>query len=407
MLLLLLLVTAALVLSYKHCARRSYGRCELFMGDEYESVFVPKSEDDNDKEDLSGKPFTITITQDSFAIIAAEKSTVFARFHQSDNRFFVNITDHYAVPARHACPSNRVGQYEIRFLDHNNMCRVVKLFRIRDDCEMRKNLFGPEITLLKKPCRGPSDGICSIQERTVWVGEKRHDARSWFVFGGNNAYIETAISFPNVHTQYFGRVAVNDKSFHSRSSTSEASSTSSSLTFDDSMIAFTELASFPPGKECPLLQNTGIYRVKGLELTSTTLTDGTYSPLHGVNSRIHYSSSTSSSDIELKKREIASDDSSSSSSSSSSSDSSSYKERLSTESSVGNSYDERVYHRSSSKNNCGVLDFGEHQFVEDECDARKHRLSNRGLVGVDSCRGGVPPECTCNTDRTDCSEKKK
>jgi len=360
------------------------------MGDQFESVFEPKNADDKNHEELSGKPFTVTITQDSFAIIAAERSTVYARFHQSDDRMFINVTDHYAIPTQHGCRPEQVGQYELRFMDHSGACRVLKLLRLSEDCQMRKNLWGSELTLLKKPCRGPSDGICSIQERTVWVNNKKREMRSWFVFGGNDAYIETSVSFPNVRTQYFGRVAVNDKSFHSRSTSSEASSTSSSLTFDDSLLAFTEYASFPPGKQCPLLEGTGFYRVKGLELTSETLTDGTYSPLHGVNSRIHYASSSSTSDYEQKKkRDVDGRD-----------------KRLSTESSVGNSYDERVYHRDSSKNNCGVLDFGEHEFVEDRCEARKHRLADRGLVGIDSCRGGVPPECTCDSDHTDCSEKK-
>jgi hypothetical protein len=118
--------------------------------------------------------------------------------------------------------------------------------------------------------------------------------------------------------------------------------------------------------------------VKGLELTSETLTDGTYSPLHGVYSRIHYSrsSSISDSDGDLKKRDV---DASSSSSSSSSSET----VRLTTESSVSSSYDERVFHRSTSKDNCGVLEFNEHEFVEDRCEARKHRLQNRGLVRVE------------------------
>lgn len=71
------------------------------MGDEYESVFEPKNENDKNHEELSGKPFTVTITQDSFAIIAAERSTVYARFHQSDNRMFINVTDHYAIPTQH------------------------------------------------------------------------------------------------------------------------------------------------------------------------------------------------------------------------------------------------------------------------------------------------------------------
>jgi hypothetical protein len=253
--------------------------CELFMGDQYEGVFEPKDPDSRNYEELSGKPFTITITQDSFAIVASERSTVYAQFKQSDNRMFINVTDHYAVPTHHGsfalflfylyfyywfsplgCPANEVGQYELRFIDHTGLCRVAKLFRIKEQCGMRSRLWGSELTLLKKPCRGPSDGICSIQERTVWVNEKKHDTRSWFVFGGNDAYVETSISFPNVRTQYFGRVSVNDKSFHSRSSSSEASSTSSSLTFDDSLLAFTEYASYPPGRQCTLLEGTGFYR---------------------------------------------------------------------------------------------------------------------------------------------------
>ena len=137
-------------------------------------------------------------------------------------------------------------------------CRVLKLERVRDACNARKDLWGRSVTLLKKPCRGPADGICSIQERTVWAGEPKYGSRSWFVFGANDAYVETVIeNFGREVSQRFGRVSLNDKSTREVSS---SSSTSTELTFDDTLIAFTELASFPPGRHCPINGATGFYR---------------------------------------------------------------------------------------------------------------------------------------------------
>ena len=37
----------------------------------------------------------------------------------------------------------------------------------------------------------------------------------------------------------------------------------------------------------------------------------------------------------------------------------------------------------------------------DACEQRLKRLSGLTIVGIDSCRGGVPPECTCNPGDTD------
>ena len=105
--------------------------------------------------------------------------------------------------------------------------------------------------------------------------------------------------------------------------------------------------------------------MKGLELTSDELTEGTYSKVHSEKSR---------------KREIASSESSSDSESS-------------TLSSTSHELSDRTYSRSSSNNNCGVIEFEKSKFAEDQCELRLERLTRRSLVMVDSCRGGTPPEC--------------
>jgi len=435
----LLLLSTSLVFCFDFCARRVFDRCELFLGDEFEGVFANAINNAN-TFDRNGVKFTLTIAQDLFAIWASDHSTVFSRIEYSADRTTVNITDLNAYPPNHLCKA--VGTYELSyFRDHH--CLIPTLFLVADGCNQRRSLFGnlgnssAGFTLLKKPCRGPADGICSIQERTVWVTEKKHDERSWLVFGGNNAYIETFIQDNGNRTAYFGRFSENNKAPRGRVGDT---SSKTDLTFDRSMLALTELASYPAGQECPIASGTGFYRVRGLDETSATLTDGTYEPLHGVASHRRWGHGSSSSSSSSSDRSSSSSDRSSSSSdrSSSSSSSSSDWERkraekssnvaFSTESSgsddtetgtehdevetislsekfeVSSDYRHRKYHRESSKLNCGVMRFHGGKFVEDHCEARRHRFESRGMVMIDSCRGGIPPECDC--DGSDCSEKK-
>ena len=74
--------------------------------------------------------------------------------------------------------------------------------------------------------RAQADGICSIQERTVWTGRNDFGGRSWLVFGGNDAYVETHIDYHGRRSNYFGRVALNNKRVHSSDSTWSDSSSS-------------------------------------------------------------------------------------------------------------------------------------------------------------------------------------
>jgi len=241
--------------------------------------------------------------------------------------------------------------------------------------------------MLKRACRGPSDGICSIQERTVWVTEKKHETRSWLVFGGNNAYVEVWEQRSGNHTAFFGRVAENNKKVRGRVGDS---SSKTDLTFDRSMLALTEHASYPPSQQCPLSVSTGVYRVRGLDETSASVTDGTYEPLHGVTGHMRWQH-----------------DGDSSSSSSSASDSSTWgrkRDRMHEQYAVSSGYRHRKFRREQDRNNCGVFHFEHGKYVEDHCALRRHRFEDRGMIMIDSCRGGVPPECDCKNGV--CSEMK-
>merc|ERR1712169_71593 len=273
------------------CARRSFDKCELFPGDSFDGAFP-----NNDLENLSGKKFTLTIAQDNYGIIASEHSTVFTKLAWAeeliDGRIVdtLTITDQVGLPDAHACIDSdgnaEVGKYELSW--HKN-CLLATLTRIEENCDLRSRLWNEQTHLLKKPCRGPADGICSIQERTVWTG-KNGDAREWFVFGGNDAYVETAIAADGARTSYFGRVALNDKrTKHSSSSTSDDDDTEQSyeVTFGNSLLGLNELGSDGAAEGCGLRQSAALYHARGLELTSDELTEGTYSALHGVYDRSH------------------------------------------------------------------------------------------------------------------------
>jgi hypothetical protein len=247
--------------------------------------------------------------QDSFAIFASRYSTVWTKLDISADRQFVNFTDVFALPSQHACQAT--GQYELRWRD--KQCLLPTLYVIHDPCTQRVQLWNVTsasptdgLTMIKRACRGPADGICSIQERTVWVTQKKHDARSWLVFGGNNAYVEVWEQRSGNHTAFFGRVAENNKKVRGRVGDS---SSKSDLTFDRSMLALTELASYPAAQQCALSVSTGVYRVRGLDETSASLAAGTFEPLHGVTGHMRWRHDNEHSD---------SDASSSSSSSSSS-----------------------------------------------------------------------------------------
>jgi hypothetical protein len=479
------------------CARRSFDRCELFPGDQFRGFFA----DSDDK--LANKAFTITVAQDGYVIIASEHSTTYSRFVTSADRTQVSIHDLASVPREDKCNDlTGIGLYDLVWGDDS--CRILTLERGREPCNRRRRLFGDAIVLEKRPCRGPADAVCNIQERTVFTGKREDGSRSWFVFGGNDAYVETAIDADGDRTSYFGRFAVNDKdvsssssSSHSSSSSSSSSETSSSdiKTFSESMIAFTEFASDPVDRQCPLSVSTGFYHARGLDLSNDHPTEGTFEALHGVYERSHRihrdgSSSTwepldhvdarsdgllietdvddddddsisspwhlerqharrkpsayaknqrqatttsSSSDSSTTEHEIDADETSSSLSSvdwahfGSSSDSSSHSDSSDSSSSsdrkrgykyikhhklqrahkydtVDSEYHGRSYRRAAAKNNCGIITIWSEKFDADPCEARLARLSTLTIVGIDSCRGGVPPECTCNPKDDSSSE---
>merc|ERR1712169_41362 len=327
------------------CARRNFDRCELFPGDSFDGVYP-----DDSGENLAGKKYTATVAQDGYVIFASEYSTTWSRLVPSDDRTELSVQDVLAVPDAHSCQKEDggLGFYTVSW---SHDCLVLQLDRKTDSCSYRRSLWGNKVSLLKKPCRGPADGICSIQERTVWTGKDDEGARSWFVFGGNDAYVETHITATGERTSFFGRIALNDKrqkgysasssssssssswssssssssstsstslsslsSSNSTTSTSSSSSSSSStstsslwenrkrdissssssssrssgeLTFANDILALTEFGSDPPARECSVAQNTGFFRARGLQLTSDELTEGTYSALHGVYDRSH------------------------------------------------------------------------------------------------------------------------
>ena len=103
----------------------------------------------------------------------------------------------------------------------------------------------------------------------MWTGTDG-ERRSWFVFGGNDAYVETSIAGDGERVSYFGRVAFNNKHGETTSSSSDSSDSSNEVTFTKTMVAFTEIASYPANRQCALAVATGFYHARGLELTSSS-----------------------------------------------------------------------------------------------------------------------------------------
>jgi hypothetical protein len=114
------------------CARRTFDRCELFPGDEFEGVFSNSS-----NRDLAGEKFTITVAQDEYFMLASTHSTLFFRGYVSDDRRNIALQDQFSIPTQHSCrnESSTDAQYHLTWVDKH--CRVLNITRNFDGCAYR------------------------------------------------------------------------------------------------------------------------------------------------------------------------------------------------------------------------------------------------------------------------------